>query len=103
MKNPFEELPDLPSQPRHHRLRFFPWEEATEQVPQLNGVRQPAGEQAAAEAVQKPSQLNGIRQPEGGQAVEELARRMPPLNPITRPDGRPLVSGALQKPSQFNA
>ena len=102
MKNPFEELPELPSQPRHHRLRFFPWEEATEHVPQLNGVRQPARGQVASEAVQQPSQLGGIRQPEEGQAVAEPARRMPLLNGISRPEGGPPLSEAGQRPSQFN-
>ncbi len=102
MKNPFEELPDLPSQPRHHRLRFFPWEEATEHVPQLNGVRQQTGGQIPPEALQEPSQLSGIRQAEGGQAVAGPEREVPTPNSISRPVGGPLLAGAVQRPSQFN-
>src|SRR5579884_2752881 len=102
MKNPFEELPDLPSQPRHHRLRFFPWEEATEHVPQLNGVRQQTGGQIAPEALQEPSPLSGIRQAEGGQAVAGPEREVPTPNSISRPVGGPLLAGAVQRPSQFN-
>src|SRR5438309_11511927 len=102
MKNPFEELYDLPSQPRHHRLRFFPWEEATEHVPQLNGVTPSAEGQGTSEAVQEPSQFNRSGELEGEQAITELRRKMPPLNGISRPEGGAPLSGAVQRPSQFN-
>lgn len=101
MKNPFEELSNLPSQRRHQGLHLFPWEEATQKVPRFKGMRQPEEMQTAAESIRKRPQFNGMRQPEGRQIVAEPQLRMPQVKGVRQQEvGYTLSAGPLKLPAR---
>src|SRR5438094_612665 len=100
MKNPFEELPDLPSQRRHHRLQLFPWEEATQHVPRLNKAKPVEGGQPAVESIQT-TLLNGVK-PQGGQTLGHSPQQVTQIEGVRSPEGNQTPSvEQMQKRPQF--
>jgi O-antigen/teichoic acid export membrane protein len=103
MKNPFEELPDLPSQRRYHRLHLFPWEEATQKVSQFNGVKRPGSNQIAAEPTQQLPRFNGGKPSEGRQAPAGPTQRVSQFNSVRRPQGRQTTAEPTPTLPEFNS
>ncbi len=102
MKTPFEELPDLPSERRPHRLRLSPWEEVTQRVPRFASMRGPEEGQRAVEPMQKVPQFTSVRQLEGGQSTAELTQEVPQFNGLRRPEGGQLTVASTSRAPQFH-
>ncbi len=90
MKNPFEELPD--SRRRYHRLHLFPWEEATQKVSQLNGVKQPGSDQIPPEPTSTLLESTSVRRPEGRLAASEPTRTLSEFNSVRQPEPRQVTA-----------